>query len=492
MKTKIICFILAVLTVASAFCSCGSDNNETVATLPNAESVELDGFDVVLSLDEVTVSEGLYNFAYKYAKNYYMSTYKSMVDYFGYLSETEDIPVEDTKAFWNTVVPKDVHEYVMYFRQAYSYDFEITDDDAGNYTFGDVLIDHVNAEMKAYLVYRAVAAEYDYVLSRDYADYEAGLENAIALQMKDASFISEGETVAGEDGKVFDWAVDRWEVYLAGQGISREEWLSLYFELPLLISNLATEIDIPDGDTESLFDAYIKAESEKMVSFNYTLFPFYGEEKFNLYKEQNAEESVAESSDEISEASVESSDSSEESVEAVLSQEDASEELSCDESAEESAEENEDKTFEIEKILDDAETYEEYSEKAKAYCDKIFDDLKNGVITFDDAITASPAGESIKEQYPYGACVYNEDLKNLFDRNYEDVVIGTFDYIVDDENQCIWIVEYKEFSTENFTDADKEKYGTIYFAEKVFEKVRPLVYLNEDVLAKYDNPWEIK
>ncbi|MBQ4648055.1 MAG: hypothetical protein IJB76_02730 [Clostridia bacterium] len=492
MKTKIICFVLVLLTVASAFCSCGGESGKIVASISDAESVELDDYDVVLSLAEVTVSEGLYNYAYKYAKNYYMSTYKSMVEYFGYLSETDDIPVEDTKEFWNTVVPEDVHEYVMYFRQSYSYDFEITDDDAGNYTFGDVLIDHVNAEMKAYLVYRAVAAEYDYVLSRDYADYDAGLENAIALQMKDASFIREGETVAGEDGKVFDWAVDRWEVYLAGQGISREEWLSLYFELPLLISDLATELDIPAGDAESLFDAYINGEAEKTVSFNFTVFPFFDEDKFNLYKEQNAEESTEESSDEISEDLGESSDFSEESAEAVLSQEDVSEELSSDESTDESAEENENKTFEIETILDEAETFEEYSERAKAYCDKIYDDLKNGVITFDDAIAVSPDGENIKEQYPYGACVYNENLKELFDRNYEDVVIGSFDYVVDEENQCIWILEYKEFSTENFTDADKEKYGTIYFAEKVFEKVNPLVYLDEDVLAKYDNPWEIK
>ncbi|MBE6677222.1 MAG: hypothetical protein E7597_00295 [Ruminococcaceae bacterium] len=498
MKIRAISLLLTLCFLLGTFCSCGgADGDKEVYNIDASNDVS-DSIDIDFSFESKGISEGLYRYIYKYYKNFYIDICDYIVQQNGRLSQTAVITVADNEAFWNAVVPADVHGYFKSIKSQYhgTYQFEVNDEDVGSYTFADLVFDHANAESKEYLIYNALASQYDYVPSRDFAEYDVGLEATLTDEItgkKDK--IAANEEVTDANGVVLDWAKNRWEVYLAGQGITKEEWVSLYFDFPVLLSNLPAHIvekefgDLGDDATDDeVVNYYLEQINNAQVSFDYICYDLLSEENYNKQKQEATEESSEEFLEESSE------ENSWESSEQIS--EDSIEELS-----EESSEEVESVKTAFDPLVLEAETYEEYLKLRKDACQEIYDSIINGTKTFESALQESPYYEMIKEETADVRYLENADFYEWFGKQASEIEVGGIDIFVKQERNSILILRYYEVEAEDYTDEDISLIAEGYFENykkslqsksmnAVFEAAYAYIG-NIDLSNDYSKPWKI-
>ncbi len=476
MRIKVISILVVVSLMASLLCSCGADS-EPVYNMDDSYSTDESAESLNLSFDDVNISKGLYNYMAKFYKDYYMSIFNSMVEYYGYLSSSSSITVEDTEAFWNTVVPEDVYNYLLYFRSAYKYNYAIGADGLGKSTFGDFVVDHVNSECEAYLVYNALADHYDYVLSRDHKDYQTGLTAAISLEISKKDFLDGLKDISDEKGVPYDWVMDAWEVNLAGDGITKDEWVSLFYDFPLLMNNLSGKIADTDDvklSDDDVFKVYLEEINSVQVSFNYIAYDILTKEAYE------AQRGDGEASEESSEA---------ESSEAESSETESSETESSE--AEDSKESIEDP------LAYEADTYEEYVELRKSACKDIHENIVNGTVSFEQALEESPHGDYIKENSPNGAYLNNDSFASMFGKTHDEVKDGEIELFVFEKNHQIWILQYIVWEEDDFTAEEKAEVVKAYADTAKSREAAKIIdaaynYVDGTRLDTEDfKPWEI-
>lgn len=496
MKIRIIGLIMTVSFVLSAFSACGSAEREVYnIDISNEVSGEVD---IAFSFESKEISEGLYRYIYKYYKDLYLELCKSIVLQNGYLSNTDNITVEDTEAFWNSVVPEDVHNsFAMLKSQYYGfYRFEITDEDLGSYTYADVVFDHANSECREYLIYNALAAQYNYVPSKDYKDYAAGLEAAITHEATNNADCFVGvDSISDASGVLYDWAKERWEVYLAGKGITKDEWVSAFYDFSILKNNLPAHIaekafgTLGDGASdEQIVEYYIDQRNMAQVSFDYICYDLLSEENYNKQKKQGAEESSAEENS-LSDGDFESSELN------------SLEENSEDVGSEESSKVSDVEEPKFDPLVLETETYEEYVELRKKACREIYENIVNGTTDFDTALKESPYYDSIEEEHSYGVYLENASFYEWFGKKAEDVEIGAVDIFVKENMNTVWIIRYCELLIEDYTEEDisliAKEFSETYKKSLQYEEMNTVFdaaysYIgNIDIKNEYSKPWEI-
>ncbi len=502
MKIKAISLLLVLCFVVSTFCSCAGNNGNKEVYNIDASTEVSDSIDIDFSFESKGISEGLYRYIYKYYKDFYLEICDYIVQQNGKLSQTDAITVADNEAFWTAVVPADVHGYFKSIKSQYygTYQFEVNDEDVGSYTFADLVFDHANAESKEYLIYNALASQYDYVPSRDFEKYDVGLEATLTDEITDKKDkIAANEEITDANGVVLDWAKNRWEVYLAGQGITKEEWISVYFDFPVLVSNLPAHIieksfaDLGDDATDDeVMSYYLEQINNAYVSFDYIRYDLLSEENYNKQKQEATEESSEEFLEESSEEN--SEESSEESSE--QNSEDSVEELS-----EESSEEVESVEIAFDPLVLEAETYEEYLKLRKDACQEIYDSIINGTKDFDVALQESPYYETIKEETAHGGSLENANFYEWFGKQASEIEVGGIDIFVKKERSSIWILRYYELEAEDVIDENISLIVKEYFESykkslqsksmnAVFEAAYAYIG-NINLSNDYSKPWKI-
>lgn len=495
MKCKLLSLALVLVFILNIFCSCGGvAPNKPAMSIDSANgSNNSSNADVVFSFENVSISQGLYRYIYNEYKTLYLELCNSLVAQNGYLSQTNDIIVEDTEAFWSATVPADVHSTFEYLKSNYYgyYSFDITDEDLGSYTYADVVLDHANSECKEYLIYTALAKQYDYVPSRDFEDYNDGLEAAIAQNATGADCFEGIDSISDKNGVLYDWAKARWEVNLAGRGITKEEWVSAYYEFPILTTYLAPHIVEKnysslgeDDDDLAIVNYYLEQVNASQVAFEYIRYDLLSEENYNAQKEQQSEESA-----EVFTSEDDNDISLDEVSDEGLSLEDSDDEESLEE------------VPPTDPLANDADTYEEYVEIRKQACQDIYDSIVNGEIEFDTAREASPYYEEPDEGYTSVVYLDNSAFKQYFEKSADEVKVGDIELFVQEKIGTIWILKYTDWTVNDLTEKEIaeiiKNYAETYVGSLKSQKVNAIFDKAYDCIKvgsisdDYKKPWNI-
>ncbi len=516
MQMKIISIMLVIASLLCFTASCGGtgENAYDIAPLDSEYAGTVDN---AYTFDEAGISEGLYSYIYNYYKQDDLEYYQQFVDYMGSLSATEadNIAVEDTEKFWTAGVSKEIRSYI------------VSEGDDKDYTYGDILTKRVDTNCKTFLAYEALANQYGYNPETDFEGYSDKLSAAMIEAIKASEIYDKGMEVADSNGVLYEWVTDRWEVYLASYGITYGEWVRYFFNytvvmsdnlIPWLIDNGHVLPDERESAIEDLKD-YLKDYFEQIkstyVKFEYIQYGYVSEKEFNEIKgiesKDEAESSDSSSADESSEESKDAAASEDNSAEgrtgdasAELSgeesssdavEEESSEEASSDDTSSDSDADGDEK--EVDPLVMQASTYEEYKKLLQDKCKAIYDGVKDGSLDFKEQIKACPTGADILEKNPNGAYASHEYYKSFFGKEASEVKIGEIEMFLLDG--AIYILHYLDFDEKDMstepTDEDIETWLEYTAEENCMEKVSELeamVKVNSALVEGYSKPWEIE
>lgn len=448
MIKRIAVAVTALLLSATMLVSCTSDRI-SILTMGDAsvDSVEIstDGNAVLFSSDDNSISEALFKYLYLYFKDSLLlqaAYYEAM----GYnITGSEDIKVADTEAFWGCVLQENTDGTVV--------------------TMKDYVYDSTLSVLKDVLAMEAASKDYKFVYPDD---YQSDLEEAIYSDVEEngSNYLNEDEEFADENGVVYDWVKARREVYLASKGITAEEWERVFFLYKdIFAENITSHLESVGAiasDDEDILKQEIREELEKQLE------SFLEDDiKIDiLYYEYKTEDDSEEfSSNDLSD---DSNDNTSDDI-----SDDTSDVTSDDTS-------------------NDTISAEEYNKNLLQACNDTLEALINGERTVEDELNDTAHGES-------DAVVTKESVANFFGDAAAECKPG--DIKLYDTEYCIYILVYKELTADDFgrTTEPTEDEMTSAKENSLSEKLDSFlnryieqISVNEDVLEKYNRPWEIK
>lgn len=435
MVKKIIIVAVALVTALASLVSCSFDGGEHVIEM---NDVSVDSIDVsvsdssrIFSMNDSYISEALFKYIYMYVKKDLMDHY-ARYESLGYnVTGDANIKVGDTEAFWGCTQSKKEDGTVV--------------------TLKDNVYKNAVDIAKNVIALEKLAEDYKFIYPDD---YNKKLEAAIFSDVETYgdAYLDLTVEFADEDSVVFDWAKARREVYLASKGITAEEWERVFFMYrSVLSSGIRNHLEFvgaiePDSDESIRLEAekYLKEQLENYLKDNVKvdiLFYQYDEKKET--KEASGEDSEQPSSDETS------------------------------------AETSED----VEKL-----TNEQLLEKCKG----IVSGLKDGSLSFAEEKKSATAGDE-NQILPKDSMVqyFNEDAK---EGKQGDVKLVDTDY-------GVYIIIYKDLTETDFgrtttpTEDELKSFKEMSLDKKLNELLKvyvEAVSVDEEALAKYKSPWNIK
>lgn len=492
MQKRIISIILVLASVVCFSASCGGAVESAYDIAP-LESEYAGTVDTAYTFDKAGVSEGLYSYIYDYYKKDDLDYYKSFVDYMGALSATEsdNVAVEDTEKFWTAGISEEIRGYIL------------KKGDEGEYTYADILIKRVDTNCKTFLAYEALADQYGYDPKVHFKDYSDKLSAAMIEAIKDAELYDDGAQVADDNGVLYQWVTDRWETYLAGYGITSDDWVRYFFDyskvmreslIPWLIENghvLPDERESAIEDLKEYLEDYFEQIKKTYVKFEYIKYVYASEDEFKKAKDAEDEggsESIGSASAESSEDAA-SSETSNEGREATESSEESADDTSSAGSADEEKE--------VDPLITQASTYEEYKKLLEEKCKAIFEGVKDGSLDFMEQIKACPEGAVILEENPNGAYATHEYFKSFFGKEAADVKIGDTELFVLERE--IYILHYLAFDDKDMSTEPTEEDIEIWIENtakencmEILSELEGLVEKNSGITDGYSKPWAVK
>ncbi len=414
----------------SALASCSADKGDKVMEVGDLslESVDISAEDGarVFTLGDNYISEALYDYLYVYFKEAVLAQAAYYKAYGTSMTVDPNIEVADTEEFWNAEVDDPGNEEISVMK--------------------DYVCKNTYNVAKDMLATEKAASDYGFVYPDGYGEnLEAAIYEDVAAN--GTEYLEDVSEIADDSGTVFPWVKARRRVYLAGRGITEEDWERVFYLYHTVFAENITDhlasIGVikaaPDEEIEKEAREYLESQIESFLNDNAKVDILY-------YQFKDASES-SESAD--------SSDTSDD-----VSSEDASPE-EYNRRLEESCGEL------VEKLKDDPDAFKEASEDADA--------------ADEDAIVTK---ESLEEVLGKGASGYKSGDVKLFK------VDGG-----------IYVITYKELKEEDFgrtavpTEEELKQYREQSLSKALNEllmKYYDVVAVDEKVIEKYDRPWEIK
>jgi len=399
-------------------------------------TVSGDGVNFVALNDHI--SEDLFRYYYKYFKDSFLAEalqYEMMGED---ITGNPDISVGDTEAFWNCEIGKD--------------------QDGNSVTFASDLYEYTFNRLKRIFALEAIADEYGYKLPEN---YEKGLNDAIAndIVTNGAKYLEGVTEITDKDGKLYGWVKNRWEMSLAADGITAEEWERLFYTPDIIANGIVQQFkdaDIlkPRSDSELAeeirqmlqqeLDSFLKTNSKIKII---TYFLKMETSSDNTSTDASNDNSVADSSEDGS----------------------GTEELSP----------------------------KEFNEQLKLKCEEIYNGLKDGSLSFDDEIKKCDTAEEASK-LPTGFVLSHDEAKYYFGESLEGLQVGDFKMIT--VEGAIYIIQIQELTKDDFgkttepteDDMAAQRNSSIYDAmNALLVKYEEAIEVKSDYLEKYKEPWKI-
>lgn len=421
-----------LLLVATMLVSCTSER-ESILTIGNTsvDSVEISTDDsaVLFTSDDKAVSEALFKYLYLYFKDSLLAQAAYYEEMGADITGNKDIKVADTEAFWGCVLQENSDGTVT--------------------TMKDYVYDSTLSILKDVLAMEAASCDYKFVYP---ADYQSDLDKAIYsdVEQNGSNYLDEDIEFADNNGVVYDWVMARREVYLASKGITSDEWERVFFLYKdVFAQNITSHLEsvgVIAADDEDTLKQVIREELEKQLKS-------FLEDNIKidiLYYEYKTE------------------DSSKESVSS-----DTSDDLSDDTSS-------------------DAISADEYNANLLQTCKDTLEALISGETKVKDELDGKAQGDS-------DAVVTKESVKEMFGEDAVECKAG--DIKLYDTEHGIYILAYKEITADDFGRTTEATEDELKSAKEtsLSEKLDALlnryieqISVNEDILEKYNRPWEIK
>lgn len=432
MIKRIAVTVTALLLAATMLASCTSDRNSILtigSTSVDSVEISTDDSAVLFSSDNNNISEALFKYLYLYFKDSLLAQAAYYEAMGADITGSEDIKVADTEAFWGCVLQENTDGTVV--------------------TMKDYVYDSTLSVLKDVLAMEAASDDYKFV----YPDnYESDLEEAIYNDVEEngSNYLNESEEFADENGVVYDWVKARREVYLASKGITAEEWERVFFLYKDVfaqnITNHLEAVGAITADDEDILKQTIREElEEQLKSF------LEDDIKVDIlyYEYKTADDSEEFSSTDMSDDS--SDDTSNDTISA-----------------------------------------DEYNESLLQSCNDTLEALINGEKTVEDELKDTAQGES-------DAVVTKESLKDFFGDSAAECKAG--DIKLYDTEHGVYIIVYKELTADDFGRTTEPTEDEIKSAKEssLSDKLDSLlnryieqINVDEDILEKYNRPWEIK
>lgn len=316
-------------------------------------------------------------------------------------------------------------------------------EDGTAYTLGEYAFDRTVNACKQMLAIEGLASALDYSLPDTFSEKRE----------------EEYKSMLEEYG-----SADRWSVELAKDNLTIDDWdrVLRYYYTGNYLSEFMFENDFITEPTDDQAKASLE---ENNINFKFM--------NFYLNAPQDAEDTEtdddAQSADSSESVDKTSQDKAEESSETV------------EESETENAESNEASTEDVNLELENAQI------KAKAQ--KIYEELVNKSLSYEDALAQSDDGELIASYYPEGMSMTSEEFAGYFGIEAKELKSGEFHYYEDAKNNIIYIVQRIDFS-ETKVDDEKENLKNDLFSDCIVDLCEKIT-VNEDVISKYKNIWDI-
>lgn len=432
MIKRIVATATALLLAATMLVSCTADR-DNILTMGNTsvDGIEISTEDgaVLFTCDDNNISEALFKYLYLYFKDSLLAQ-AAYYEAMGVdITGSEDIKVADTEDFWSCVLQENSDGTVT--------------------TMKDYVYDSTLSVLKDVLAMEAASDDYKFVYPEK---YQSDLEDAIYSDVEEngSNYLNEDEEFADENGIVYDWVKARREIYLASKGITVEEWERVFFLYKeIFAQNITSHLESVGAiaaDAEDILKQAIREELEEQLK-NF----LEDDIKVDiLYYEYKTE------------------DDSEET-----SSNDMSDDLSGDTST-------------------DTVSAEEYNKNLLQVCNATLEALISGERTVEDELNNDAQGNS-------DAVVTKDSVKEFFGDAAAECNVG--DIKLYDTEHGIYILVYKELTADDFgrttepTDDEMKSAKENSLSDKLdslLNRYIEQIDVNENVLEKYNRPWEIK
>lgn len=437
MFKKTIFVAIALVVTLATLVSCTSSLDKPTVKI---DDVSIDSIDIevsdtsrVFTAGDSYISEALFKYLYLYFKDGLLDQY-AYYESMGYnVTNDANVKVGDTESFWNCKMSEN--------------------EDGTIVTMKDYVYDTTLKIAKDVLALEKAATDYKFVYPDD---YQEKLEAAIYsdVEAHGSAYLDANIEYADENGVVFDWVKTRREMYLASQGITAEEWERVFFMYQTVFAGniqdhmefVGAIVPAPEEDIRNEAIEYLKAQLEAYLTDNYKVDLIYFE-----YNDEASENS------------------------ADVSEKEASESVSDD-------------------VSDDTsgEAVKETNEQILKRSEGVLAALKDGSLTVSEAIKQASDGDESE-------IIGKETLVQYLGDEVKDCKAGDIKLV--DTDYGVYIVNFKEVTETDFgrttepTDEEMEDFRDLSLSDKLnnlLEKYTEVVEVNENIVAKYKCPWNIK